>query len=59
LEAQIKNIRPKKVLLFGKVACQAPRLEGVEYFELVHPQAASRFPKFDKKLREQLQSLRF
>jgi uracil-DNA glycosylase len=59
LEAQIKIIQPKNVLLFGKVTCQAPRLEGVEYYELVHPQAASRFPKLDKKLREQLKSLRF
>jgi uracil-DNA glycosylase, family 4 len=58
LEAQISIIKPKKVLLFGKAASRAPRVEGVEYFELVHPQAASRFPKMDKKLREQLQKLR-
>jgi uracil-DNA glycosylase len=58
LEAQIRIIKPKKVLLFGRVACRAPRVEDIEYYELVHPQAASRFPKFDKKLREQLQSLR-
>lgn len=59
LEAQIEIIKPKRVLLFGKVACKLPRIEGIEYFEFVHPSAASRFPKFDKKLREQLQSLRF
>jgi DNA polymerase len=59
LQAQISIIKPRKVLLFGRVACMAPRVEGIEYYELVHPQAASRFPKFDKKLREQLQSIRF
>jgi uracil-DNA glycosylase len=57
LEAQISLIKPKVVLLFGKTAAKAPRLEGIEYFELVHPSAAARFPKMDKKLRKQLESI--
>jgi uracil-DNA glycosylase len=57
LEAQISIIKPKVVLLFGKAACKAPRVAGVEYFELVHPSAAARFPKMDKKLWKQLESV--
>lgn len=58
LEAQISIIKPKGVLLFGKVAAKTPRVEGILYFELVHPSAAVRFSKMDKKLRKQLESLR-
>jgi DNA polymerase len=57
LEAQISAVKPKVVLLLGKAACQTPRVDGILYFELVHPQAASRFPKMDKKLRKQLELL--
>ncbi|MGE5556838.1 MAG: uracil-DNA glycosylase [Methanocella sp.] len=58
LEAEISIVKPKVIVLLGKAACKAPRVMGVEYFEMVHPQAAARFPKMDKKLREQLKSLR-
>jgi uracil-DNA glycosylase len=57
LEAQIRIIKPRVVLLFGKAATKAPRIEGILYFELVHPSAAARFPKLDKKLRKQLESV--
>lgn len=57
LEAQISIIKPKVVLLFGKAAAKTPRMVGILYFELVHPSAAARFPKMDKKLRKQLESL--
>lgn len=57
LEAQISIIKPKVVLLFGKAASRTPRLEGIEYFELVHPSAAARFPKTAEKLRKQLESV--
>jgi uracil-DNA glycosylase len=57
LEAQISIIKPRVVLLFGKTASKVPRVEGIEYFELVHPSAAVRFPQMDKKLRKQLESL--
>jgi uracil-DNA glycosylase len=53
LVAQIKTIKPKKILLLGKVAFRTPRIEGIEYYELIHPQAASRFPKASKKFKEQ------
>jgi uracil-DNA glycosylase family 4 len=49
LEAQIKAIKPKIVVLMGTVAWQAPRVEGVEYVETYHPSAAMRFTKIRKK----------
>lgn len=58
LEAEISIVKPKVIVLLGKAACKTPRVVGIEYFEMVHPQAAARFPKMDKKLREQLKALR-
>lgn len=57
LEAQISIIKPEIIVLMGEVASKAPRLEGIHYFEVVHPSAAARFPQMDKKLRKQLKSL--
>ena len=57
LMAQISIVKPQKIVLLGKAACKTPRVEGIEYFEMVHPQAASRFPKMGKKLQEQLKTL--
>jgi uracil-DNA glycosylase family 4 len=57
LTEQINLVKPKKILLLGKAACKTPRIEGIEYFEMVHPQAALRFPKMGKKFLEQLKSL--
>ena len=51
---QIEIIKPKKILLLGIAARQTPRIEGVEYFEVIHPSAALRFPKSGKKFEEQL-----
>ncbi len=45
LTAQIEAIKPKKILLFGVAARKTNRVEGVEYFEIVHPSMAVRFPK--------------
>jgi len=49
LEAQIKAVKPKIVVLMGTVAWQAPRVEGVKYIETYHPSAAMRFTKMRKK----------
>jgi DNA polymerase len=57
LAEQIRIIKPKRIVLLGKVACQTPRVEGIEYVELIHPQAASRFPAMGKKFREQIKGL--
>jgi uracil-DNA glycosylase family 4 len=58
LEAQIKTIKPKIVMLMGKVAWQAPRVEGVTYVETYHPSAAMRFTKMRKRFEEDFNALK-
>jgi uracil-DNA glycosylase len=57
LTAQIKLIKPRIVVLMGAVAWQAPRVEGVEYIETVHPSAAIRFTKMRKRFEADFASL--
>ena len=58
---QIELIHPEKILLLGETAKKTPRVGGIEYFELIHPQAAARFPraklKFDRQIRQFIESL--
>jgi DNA polymerase len=58
LEQQIKAIKPKFVVLMGAVAWQAPRVEGVEYVETVHPSAAMRFTKMRRRFEEDFNALK-
>lgn len=58
LEAQIKTVKPKIVVLMGKVAWQAPRVKGVTYIETYHPSAAMRFTKMRKRFEEDFNSLK-
>ena len=58
LEEQIKVIKPKLVVLMGVVAWQAPRVDGVEYAETVHPSAAMRFTKMRKRFLEDFKALK-
>jgi DNA polymerase len=58
LEGQIKTIKPKLVVLMGTTAWQAPRVEGVEYIETVHPSAAMRFMKMRKRFEEDFEMLK-
>jgi uracil-DNA glycosylase family 4 len=51
---QIEIVKPKKILLLGAAARQTPRLKSIEYFEIIHPSAALRFPILGKKFEEQL-----
>jgi uracil-DNA glycosylase len=51
---QIEIIKPKKILILGVIARQTPRLKNIEYFELIHPSAALRFPKLGIKFEEQV-----
>jgi uracil-DNA glycosylase family 4 len=57
-EEQVRTIKPKLVVLMGAVAWQAPRIEGVEYVETVHPSAAMRFAKMRKRFEEDFATLR-
>jgi DNA polymerase len=58
LKAQIKTIKPKIVVLMGKVAWQAPRVEGITYVETYHPSAAMRFTKMRKRFEEDFNALK-
>jgi uracil-DNA glycosylase len=54
---QINIIKPKIIVLLGASAKGAPRVEGVEYFEVIHPSAAMRFTKMREKFRLQIADL--
>jgi DNA polymerase len=51
LATQIKEIKPKLVVLMGEVAWRTPRKEGITYFETYHPAAAMRFPRAKEKFK--------
>ena len=53
LTTQLEIITPKTVVLMGKVAGQASRIEGINYIETVHPSAAMRFTKMRKRFVEE------
>jgi uracil-DNA glycosylase len=57
LTTQISIIRPKIIVLLGKSATDTPRLQGLTYFEVIHPSAAMRFEKMRQKFREQISEL--
>jgi hypothetical protein len=44
-------------VLLGESAKDAPRLEGIEYMQVIHPSAAMRFTKMGDKFREQIAEL--
>jgi len=55
--AQIAVIKPKIIVLLGETAKATPRLEGIEYLEVVHPSAAMRFNKMKDKFQAQITEL--
>jgi DNA polymerase len=55
--AQIAVIEPKIIVLLGETAKATPRLEGIEYLEVVHPSAAMRFNKMKDKFQAQIAEL--
>ena len=57
LNAQINVIKPKIIVLLGASAKDTPRLEGVEYIEVIHPSAAMRFNKMKGKFQQQIAAL--
>ncbi len=57
LITQINIIKPKIIVLLGASAKGVPRLEGIEYFEVIHPSAAMRFTKMREKFRLQIADL--
>ena len=57
LTTQISTIKPKIIVLLGASAKETPRIEGIEYFEVIHPSAAMRFTKMREKFRRQIDEL--
>jgi uracil-DNA glycosylase len=57
LITQINIIKPKIVVLLGASAKGTPRVEGIEYVEVIHPSAAMRFTKMREKFRLQIADL--
>jgi uracil-DNA glycosylase family 4 len=57
LTAQIEIIKPKIIVLLGASAKETPRINGIEYIQIVHPSAAMRFTKMREKFRSQIAEL--
>jgi uracil-DNA glycosylase family 4 len=55
---EIRRVKPKIVVLMGKVAWETPRLENIKYLETYHPAAAMRFPKVRKKFEDDFKKLK-
>jgi uracil-DNA glycosylase len=57
LIAQIRIIKPQIIVLLGASAKETPRIDGIEYVQIIHPSAAMRFTKMRAKFREQIAGL--
>jgi uracil-DNA glycosylase family 4 len=57
LITQINIIKPKLIVLLGASAKETPRLEGIEYVQVIHPSAAMRFTNMREKFRQQIAEL--
>jgi DNA polymerase len=57
LITQIAIIKPKIIVLLGATAKETPRIEGIEYIEVIHPSAAMRFKNMRDKFRQQIAAL--
>jgi DNA polymerase len=51
LVAEIRQVKPKIVVLMGQVAWKTPRFQEIDYIETYHPAAAMRFPRARHKFK--------
>ncbi len=51
LATQIDVVKPKVIVLMGKIAWQIPRCEGIEYIETIHPSAGNALHKDEDSVR--------
>jgi uracil-DNA glycosylase family 4 len=58
LVEQMDLVRPKVVVLMGKVAWQTPRREGILFVETVHPSAVMRFTKMRNRFLQDFDALK-
>jgi uracil-DNA glycosylase family 4 len=54
---EIRQVKPKIIVLMGSVAWKTPRLEAVDYIETYHPAAAMRFPRVRRKFEDDFERL--
>ena len=57
LTMQIRFIKPKIIVLLGASAKETPRINGVEYIQIIHPSAAMRFTQMREKFKMQIAEL--
>jgi uracil-DNA glycosylase len=57
LITQINFIKPRIIVLLGASAKETPRIDGIEYFKVIHPSAAMRFTTMREKFRLQIAEL--
>ncbi|MFH0769323.1 MAG: uracil-DNA glycosylase [Chloroflexota bacterium] len=55
---EIRRVKPKIVVLMGKIAWKTPRLEAIKYIETYHPAAAMRFPKARERFERDFKKLK-
>jgi uracil-DNA glycosylase family 4 len=55
---EIRRVKPKIVVLMGKIAWKTPRLESIEYIETYHPSAAMHFPRAREKFESDFEKLK-
>jgi uracil-DNA glycosylase family 4 len=55
---EIRQVKPKIVVLMGKIAWKTPRLKAIKYTETYHPAAAMRFPRAREKFESDFGKLR-
>ncbi len=55
---EIRRVKPKIVVLMGKIAWKTPRLEAIKYIETYHPAAAMRFPKARERFESDFKKLK-
>jgi DNA polymerase len=54
---EIRQVKPRIIVLMGSVAWNTPRLDGIDYIETYHPAAAMRFPRAREKFERDLKRL--
>ena len=57
LVEQIKQIKPRIIVLMGMIARHTPRFAGIRYIDTYHPSAAMRFPKIRQKFEADFEEL--
>ena len=55
---EIRQVKPRVVVLMGEVAWKIPRLDNIRYIETYHPSAAMRFPRARERFENDFKRLK-